>query len=705
MIGIGGFLLSNDYHVAFTWAKAYYSFPLIVGVSFPLLAGSFPLNEKVPRLWWLLLSTIYVAIAAPVLFVHSFVTERLVYHDWGKEILLNKFDYLLYSVLLLAGLISGLLHMFLKSEQLRGVAKLQTQFFFVGFLLTSVFGVFFNMILPWFGNYQLIWLGPLFTSAFASTVGYSIIKHRMFDIRVALARATAYIISIAVLSSVFGFVVFGFAEFAFHLHIAVSAQMAISLATGIAALAFYRIKAVFDKLTNAIFYKDAYDPQLLLDQVSRALVATIGLEKTLKNIATIVTGSLKSEYCVFGIKETRFQDQRIIGTDYRTFAAKDIAKVRSITPRLGENVIVVDDLPADQGILKQVLVKNGIAILARIAPVSKTPVEGLGYIVLGAKKSGNPYNSQDIRMLNLLSNELLIAIQNALHFEEIQQFNTTLTAEVDQATRKLRRTNQRLVELDETKDDFISMASHQLRTPLTSVKGYLSMVLEGDAGKLNETQRKMLGQAFTSSQRMVFLITDLLNVSRLKTGKFVIDAAPIDLSALIQGEIAQLVETAQAKDLELTYQKPATFPKLMLDETKTRQVIMNYIDNAIYYTPSGGHIRIELLEKPATVELRVVDDGIGVPKGEQHHLFTKFYRAANARKARPDGTGLGLFMAKKVIIAEGGSVIFESQENKGSTFGFVLSKSKLRVPIGMEPRLSTGSSQVQQKETAGVTVR
>src|SRR6185437_15866500 len=104
------------------------------------------------------------------------------------------------------------------------------------------------------------------------------------------------------------------------------------------------------------------------------------------------------------------------------------------------------------------------------------------------------------------------------------------------------------------------------------------------------------------------------------------------------------------------------------------------MDNAIYYTPTGGHIRIELIDKPTTVELHVVDDGIGVPKAEQHHLFTKFYRAANARKARPDGTGLGLFMAQKVIIAQGGSVIFSSKENQGSTFGFSFTKSSLKVP-------------------------
>ncbi len=107
---------------------------------------------------------------------------------------------------------------------------------------------------------------------------------------------------------------------------------------------------------------------------------------------------------------------------------------------------------------------------------------------------------------------------------------------------------------------------------------------------------------------------------------------------------------------------------------------MNFTDNAIYYTPAGGLITAMLKETENTIEFTVTDNGIGVPKAEQHELFNKFYRAGNARKARPDGTGLGLFMAKKVIVAQNGALIFQSEEGKGSTFGFNFSKSKLPKP-------------------------
>jgi signal transduction histidine kinase len=293
-----------------------------------------------------------------------------------------------------------------------------------------------------------------------------------------------------------------------------------------------------------------------------------------------------------------------------------------------------------------------------------------------------------MKILEIVANELVIAIENVLRFEEIEQFNVTLQKKIDDATKELKQSNEKLRALDEAKDEFVSMASHQLRTPLTSIKGYLSMVLDGDAGEITETQKTMLGQAFFSSQRMVYLISDLLNVSRLKTGKFVIESKPVYLPDVVGSELEQLQEGANAKNLKLTFTKPKTFAKMNLDEMKLRQVIMNFTDNAIYYTPSGGKINVELKETAKSIEFTVKDSGIGVPKEQQHKLFTKFYRADNARKARPDGTGLGLFMAKKVIIAQGGSMIFDSKEGKGSTFGFSFPKEKLEITTDVTKKIT-----------------
>jgi len=139
---------------------------------------------------------------------------------------------------------------------------------------------------------------------------------------------------------------------------------------------------------------------------------------------------------------------------------------------------------------------------------------------------------------------------------EIRELNESLQQKIANATKELRSSNAILRQLDKIKDEFISMASHQLRTPLTSVKGYLSMVIEGDAGKITPSQKQLLDQAFMSSENMVHLINDFLNVSRIQTGKFIIDKSPVDLSELVEQEINSLVPNAKVRNMKLVYKKP-----------------------------------------------------------------------------------------------------------------------------------------------------
>lgn len=259
-----------------------------------------------------------------------------------------------------------------------------------------------------------------------------------------------------------------------------------------------------------------------------------------------------------------------------------------------------------------------------------------------------------------------------------------LTQRIQEATAELTKANDELKRVDATKDEFVSMASHQLRTPLTSIKGYISMVLEGDAGEINADQRKLLNEAFTSSERMVRLIGDFLNVSRLQNGKFMIDRTAIDLPAVVAQEIATVQEIATGKGIGIAFHQPSRYPRLYLDEEKIRQVIMNFLDNAVYYSPESKVVSVRLYTSEGFAVFEVVDRGMGVPKAAQRHLFTKFFRADNALKQRPDGTGVGLYLAKKVIDGHGGKVFFESAEHQGSTFGFRLPIKKLSLPPSVE---------------------
>lgn len=553
--------------------------------------------------------------------------------------------------------------------------KNQIALIMLGLMLFALFTIIFNALLPVLvDDWKSSRFGPVFSLFIVGLTGYAIVRHRLFDIQLILARSVGYVFSVIFLAVIYGAVVFGAAQLIFDIKLSLPAQIFLSLATGIAGLTFQSLRKKFDTLTKRIFYRDAYEPQELFDSLNKVLVSTVDIEKLLRQSSASIMESLRAGYCAIALKENNRDHVRIVGTQKLQFDEKDMVIIRKLTPFVHQSVIATDYLDDDHAELKAVLTKNRVAVLVRLSSNTKKAEEGLGYIILGSKKSGNAYTGQDFKVLDTVANELIIAIQNALRYEEIENFAVTLQEKVAEATRKLRRTNEKLKELDEAKDDFVSMASHQLRTPLTSIKGYTSMVLEGDAGKINATQRKLLEQSYISSQRMVYLIADLLNVSRLKTGKFLIERSPVNLAAIVAEEIGQLTETAASRQLTLVYEQPESFPTILLDETKTRQVIMNFVDNAIYYTAAGGHIEVKLHETASSVELRVIDDGMGVPDGERPHLFTKFYRAGNARKARPDGTGLGLFMAKKVIMAEGGAIIFQSKEGQGSTFGFIFSK-------------------------------
>jgi len=323
----------------------------------------------------------------------------------------------------------------------------------------------------------------------------------------------------------------------------------------------------------------------------------------------------------------------------------------------------------------QYFYRRGIGLILRMRAEEET----IGYMLISHRRRRSIFTVNDERFVGLVADQLAIAVSNAKRHDEIRRFNSTLKHKIHQATKDLTETNTKLKALDINKDEFISMASHQLRTPLTSVKGYISMLLDGDLGEIPNGQKKALAQALDSSQRMVYIISDLLNASRLQVGKFYTERSKANLADIVKSEIERLHKRARAKKITVKTDIPKRFPDDVFDENKTRHVVVNFLDNAIYYTPPGGTINVQLKTDNKSLVVKVTDSGIGVPKNEQAGLFTKFYRASNAKKVRPDGTGLGLYLAEKIITSQGGEIIFETTENKGSTFGFKLPKGEYKL--------------------------
>jgi len=243
------------------------------------------------------------------------------------------------------------------------------------------------------------------------------------------------------------------------------------------------------------------------------------------------------------------------------------------------------------------------------------------------------------------------------------------SAELEKAYKKLKK-------VDKAKSEFIAMASHQLRTPLTIVKGLSSMLLEDIYGKLDKKKKEPLEDIFQSNERLIDLVNDLLNISRVDLGKMELTIEEVDIAEMITDITRTLRPRAEAKGLKLEWKAPAKPLLAEVDSIKIRQIVLNIIDNAVKYTVKGK-IKVIVKDLGAKVRIVIKDTGEGLTREEKEEIFESFTRGAAGLRFSIQGTGLGLYLAKKYVELHGGKIWAESDgEGKGSSFYVELSKKK-----------------------------
>jgi signal transduction histidine kinase len=241
--------------------------------------------------------------------------------------------------------------------------------------------------------------------------------------------------------------------------------------------------------------------------------------------------------------------------------------------------------------------------------------------------------------------------------------------ELEDLTLRLEKANTQLKKLDKAKSEFLSIASHQLRTPLAAIKGYISMILDGDYGKINPKIEKAVQNIYNSNERLVKLVNNLLNVSKIESGKIKMNYEKIQLEDVISETVSELKIKAEEKKLKINWHKPkSVLPFVIVDRSRIKQVFLNVIDNAIKYTRKGSiSIKAKIQDEKYIIEIS--DTGRGVPKEDFHRLFDSFTRGEIGFLDHTEGAGLGLYIAKKFVEAHKGEISVESQgKNKGSTF-------------------------------------
>lgn len=233
-------------------------------------------------------------------------------------------------------------------------------------------------------------------------------------------------------------------------------------------------------------------------------------------------------------------------------------------------------------------------------------------------------------------------------------------------------------EMEKLKSEFIFIAAHQLRTPLSAIKWVFSMILKGDVGAITNEQKEILEKGETSTKRMIALVNDLLDVSRIEEGKFGFNFKDENIEDLIEKIVALLDNKIREKEINFSFIKPdIRLPMVKADSEKLYLALQNIIENAINYTPKKGSVEISIKEETKNIIIEIKDSGVGIPKSENNRLFNKFFRGKNVIRMQTEGTGLGLFIAKNIIERHNGAIYIESEENKGTKATVWLPKTEI----------------------------
>lgn len=234
--------------------------------------------------------------------------------------------------------------------------------------------------------------------------------------------------------------------------------------------------------------------------------------------------------------------------------------------------------------------------------------------------------------------------------------------------RALSQLNEHLREVDSLKSEFVSVAAHQMRTPLSGIKWSLDMLATEQAGPVNGKQKRMLLKSYESNERLILLVNNLLNTDRIESGKAELKLQRVSIKNIVENIIYYIKPQLDSKGIILNESSEDDLPQVEVDTEKFRDAIQNVIENAIKYIGKGGKIDVSIYSDKGMVIVKVADNGIGIPEESKDKIFTKFHRGENAVRMRTEGSGLGLFVSKEVVKRHNGSIWFESKEGEGTTF-------------------------------------
>jgi len=660
----------------FFWGKTTLALVATMPASFFLFSRHFPRGERKVlengAEWFLIL-------VLPCVFLALSVTNLVLRNQTFFEgVLQPQFGplYIPFIIFSMGLFTIGLLQLLFKYKTFGGVAKMQLRYMFFGFLMFVVGASLTNAVLPALGIYSLTGMGPFMSIFLVGFSAYAIVRHRFLDIRLLLGKGAIGSLSVLVIISPVILLGDRFTTIT-KTYLGINSDVSLVLLVLFLALLYPTIKNYVEKKLGAYLLSEEITMEEFLRKSHTIVFSQLDLEQMFRRLSELVEDSFKTKRFALVLFDLSSKDIRKI---YRSFGCPGLKGKGYVSERL-ISVLENRSHPFSFHELKGKSLKLGLDVASPLFDREKL----IGFLALGKKETEEIYTQEELSVLEQFSYQISLAIQNYRLFEEVQSFNKTLQEKVALATADLRRAYRQLKELDQVKDEFISIASHELRTPMTAIKGHLWMLKEGRGGKLTKMQAEYVQNAFEGTERMIRLISDMLDVSRIEQRAMHLDKKNIDVCNLIKEVIEEL--SVRAREAGVALNGPKAARKAIMvraDWDKMNEIFVNLISNSLKYTPRGGKVEVLVAVKRESVEFCVADTGVGIKRKDRPKLFKKFGRLSSSltKAAEAGGTGLGLYISKSLVQAHGGRIWVEDNKGGGSRFCFTLPYGKYKKRTG-----------------------
>lgn len=411
------------------------------------------------------------------------------------------------------------------------------------------------------------------------------------------------------------------------------------------------------------------------DKIAQQVTSLLVVEAAFQIVCIFTYDKEKNELRRIGISEAKNANTGSHTADSYVPAIPltktDNIIIQSITERKIKISNTLDKLlfsDGDINIQEEVQKNMGIKSVIVFPLISRNQL--IGAMVICMTHSEQELLQYQKELLDRLGEIIGIGMDNALLYNQVQDANE-----------KLKVANSRLQELDKLKNEFVSVASHELRTPMTAIKSYLWMALNDKGGPLNEKQKYYVERGYNSVDRLIRLVNDMLNISRIESGRITIELKSVDLINLTQEVVDEVFPRANELGVTVAIQKLDSLPHVLADSDKIKEVMFNLIGNSLKFTPRGGSITISFAQKDDFIETRITDTGSGIAPEDMGKLFQKFGLIEGSyvtnQTSTSLGTGLGLYICRSIIDLHNGEIHATSEgTGKGSTFSFTLKEFK-----------------------------